>query len=90
MPFDHLHHQMILRVLNALDPHLLERTRSYFGGGTLIALQHDEYRWSKDIDLQVRNPRQIIDGLDLLAQDLTLAPTRRTALEAGPEDEVSS
>ncbi len=50
MSFDHPHHQMIHRVLEALDRDLLIRTRSYFGGGTLIALQHDEYRWSKDID----------------------------------------
>ena len=48
--FDQEHHCKILRVLDALDPSIFEKTGSYFGGGTLIALLHDEYRWSKDID----------------------------------------
>ncbi|MCU5788067.1 nucleotidyl transferase AbiEii/AbiGii toxin family protein [Alloalcanivorax marinus] len=48
--FDHEYHCKILRVLDALDPSIFEKTGSYFGGGTLIALLHDEYRWSKDID----------------------------------------
>lgn len=48
--FDHEHHCKILSVLNALDPSLFKETGSYFGGGTLISLLHDEYRWSKDVD----------------------------------------
>lgn len=44
--FDHEHHCKILRVLDALDPSIFEKTGSYFGGGTLIALLHNADRWA--------------------------------------------
>ncbi|GAA5137935.1 nucleotidyl transferase AbiEii/AbiGii toxin family protein [Alloalcanivorax gelatiniphagus] len=47
--FDHEHHGKILSVLDALDPSIFEKTGTCFGGGTLIALLHDEYRWSEGI-----------------------------------------
>lgn len=49
-PFDRPHHNLIHAVLCSLDADLLVRTGACFGGGTLIALHHGEYRWSKDID----------------------------------------
>ena len=44
------HHQRIAQLLGALDPELLTRAKCYFGGGTAIVLQLDEYRESVDID----------------------------------------
>lgn len=48
--FDQEHHQKILVVLNALECAFFEEVCAYFGGGTQLALQYGEYRWSKDID----------------------------------------
>lgn len=48
--FEHEHHQTILRILNALDPAIFDEVGAYFGGGTLITLLYEEYRWSKDVD----------------------------------------
>ena len=44
------HHQRIAQLLGALDPDLLARAKCYFGGGTAIVLQLNEYRESVDID----------------------------------------
>lgn len=44
-------HQKIYHVLQSLDEKFLIENQIYFGGGTLLALQYGEYRWSKDIDL---------------------------------------
>jgi hypothetical protein len=43
-------HQKIFRVLNQLKANFLLECGAYFGGGTLISLNHGEYRVSKDID----------------------------------------
>jgi Nucleotidyl transferase AbiEii toxin, Type IV TA system len=43
-------HQKILIILSNLNVEFLSECRAYFGGGTLISLQHEEYRESKDID----------------------------------------
>lgn len=48
--FERPHHQRIVRILQALDPQLLAEAKCYFGGGTAIVLQLDEYRESIDID----------------------------------------
>lgn len=48
--FECQHHQKIHHILNSLDRKIFEKAGAYFGGGTLIALLHNEYRWSKDID----------------------------------------
>lgn len=45
------HHQVVSRVLAALDPDFLRDNRCYFGGGTRIVMELDEYRESLDIDL---------------------------------------
>ncbi|MBD2211726.1 nucleotidyl transferase AbiEii/AbiGii toxin family protein [Nostoc linckia FACHB-104] len=43
-------HQKIFNVLNQLNANFLLECGAYFGGGTLISLNNDEYRLSKDID----------------------------------------
>lgn len=47
------HHRRIESVLRKLDIDFLKDNQIFFGGGTAIALQHDEYRLSVDIDLMV-------------------------------------
>lgn len=64
--FDHEHHQKIIQALSCLETSIFKECQAYFGGGTLITLLHDEYRWSKDIDficpvgLGYRRLREII------------------------------
>lgn len=48
--FEHSHHQKIHLILNSLNPSIFHEIGAYFGGGTLITLLNNEYRWSKDID----------------------------------------
>lgn len=43
-------HQKIAQVLLALNVDFFQKASAYFGGGTLLTLTYDEYRWSKDID----------------------------------------
>jgi Nucleotidyl transferase AbiEii toxin, Type IV TA system len=50
MSFQFAHHNKILTVLESLNADVLKKGSAYFGGGTLIALDFEEYRWSKDID----------------------------------------
>ncbi len=50
MTFKLAHHDKILTILNSLDNEILKKGSAYFGGGTLLALDFDEYCWSKDID----------------------------------------
>ncbi len=48
--FNHPHHQKIHLILESLDAALFHEIGAHFGGGTLITLLHDEYRWSRDVD----------------------------------------
>jgi Nucleotidyl transferase AbiEii toxin, Type IV TA system len=50
MSFKLDHHNKILTILQSLDSNILRDSNAYFGGGTLLALEFGEYRWSKDID----------------------------------------
>ncbi len=43
-------HRLVARVLSTLNPALLASTRCYFGGGTRIVMELDEFRESVDID----------------------------------------
>jgi hypothetical protein len=43
-------HQLVWRVLESLDESLLSATKCYFGGGTRIVMELDEYRESIDVD----------------------------------------
>ena len=51
--FVRAHHQRIHEILLALDAQFLRAHQCYFGGGTAIVLQHDEYRESVDIDFLI-------------------------------------
>lgn len=44
-------HHLVWEVLQSLNASLLAETECYFGGGTRIALEFDEYRESANIDL---------------------------------------
>ncbi|KYC37598.1 hypothetical protein WA1_39710 [Scytonema hofmannii PCC 7110] len=44
------HHNKILAILESLDCEILRKGSAYFGGGTLLALDFEEYRWSNDVD----------------------------------------
>jgi hypothetical protein len=48
--FKRQRHQLVHKVLAALNRELLSSTRCYFGGGTRIILELDEYRESLDVD----------------------------------------
>jgi len=48
--FKRPHHQRIAKVLQAFDAEFLRDADCFFGGGTAIVLQLDEYRESVDID----------------------------------------
>lgn len=43
-------HNKIIKILKSLNLEVLKEGSAYFGGGTLLALDFEEYRWSKDID----------------------------------------
>jgi hypothetical protein len=45
------HHKRILTLLNKMDAAVLLKNHCYFGGGTAIALQLNEFRLSVDVDL---------------------------------------
>jgi hypothetical protein len=68
--FERPHHQRIERVLCVLDAALLREQTCWFGGGTAIALTHDEYRESVDMDFLVsdidhyRGLRQMLTGVE--------------------------
>ena len=44
-------HMLVQRILDAFDARFLSETCCYFGGGTRIVMELDEYRESLDIDL---------------------------------------
>ncbi|MEH2170566.1 MAG: nucleotidyl transferase AbiEii/AbiGii toxin family protein [Nostoc sp.] len=50
MTFRFEHHDKILTVLECLDSDILRKGSAYFGGGTLLAFEFEEYRRSKDVD----------------------------------------
>lgn len=82
------HHQRIHEVLLALDAVLLREHECYFGGGTAIVLQRDEYRESVDMDFMVsdltryRELRRVLQDRNTLAQFFGLG---RGPLAALPE-----
>lgn len=50
MTFKLEHHNKILTLLKCLDSDILMKGSAYFGGGTLLTFEFEEYRWSKDVD----------------------------------------
>jgi Nucleotidyl transferase AbiEii toxin, Type IV TA system len=80
MIFRLAHHNKILTILESLNSDLLKKGSAYFGGGTLIALDFEEYRWSKDVDFicpaassGYRDLRNVVfeGGYQALFQDLS-------------------
>lgn len=71
--FQRQHHQRIHEILLALDGTLLREHRCYFGGGTAIALQRDEYRESVDMDFMVSDLHSYRGLRNVLQDDETLA-----------------
>lgn len=51
--FERPHHRRIAKLLMALDATTMAAHQCLFGGGTAIALQHGEYRESRDVDFLV-------------------------------------
>jgi hypothetical protein len=49
--FKRSHHNTVDRILQSLDADFLFKNQCYFGGGTRIVMELDEYRDSLDIDL---------------------------------------
>jgi hypothetical protein len=82
------YHQRIHEVLLALDATLLREHQCYFGGGTAIVLQRDEYRESVAMDFMLsdltsyRELRRVLQDRDALAQFFGLG---RGPLVALPE-----
>lgn len=66
--FERKHHQLIAHVLENMDAAVLKSNSCFFAGGTALALLHNEYRESNDIDFMVcetsgyRNLRQLLTG----------------------------
>lgn len=84
--FERLHHQRIHEVLLALDAAMLREYRCYFGGGTAIVMQQDEYRESVDMDFMVsdltcyRELRRTLQDPDTLSHFFGLGRGPLTAL----------
>lgn len=66
--FERAHHVRIAGILDALDAELLTASRCYFGGGTVIALRHGEYRESVDVDFVVSDKSGYGDLRELVRQ----------------------
>jgi hypothetical protein len=49
-------YRTMAQVLDAFDADLLARTSFWFGGGTRIALEHGEFRLSRDLDFVCSDP----------------------------------
>jgi hypothetical protein len=68
--FERPHHNLLARVLSALNGNLLKDHSCLFGGGTAIALRFGEYRESVDIDFilsdvsHYRSLRQLLMGAE--------------------------
>ncbi len=80
MTFRFAHHNKILTILESLNSDVLRKSSAYFGGGTLIALDFEEYRWSKDVDFicpiasqGYKHLRNVVfdSGFQALFQDLS-------------------
>lgn len=48
--YNHPHHQQIEKILSGMNLSILEDCQLWFGGGTCIVMQNEEYRKSVDVD----------------------------------------
>jgi hypothetical protein len=71
--FTRAHHQRIHEILLALDAEFLRAHHCYFGGGTAIVLQRDEYRQSVDLDFLVSDLNHYRELRSALQQPDTIA-----------------
>jgi Nucleotidyl transferase AbiEii toxin, Type IV TA system len=80
MTFRLHHHNKILAIVECLDCEVFTKGSAYFGGGTLLALDFEEYRWSQDIDFIAsvgtegyKSLRTVVfdDGHEALFRDLS-------------------
>lgn len=79
--FRRKHHQRISEVLQRLDDQLLRDHACYFGGGTAVALMHDEYRESVDIDFLVSDLEHYRDLRELLRGPQGIAAITKSGRE---------
>lgn len=63
------YHQAIAFALACLDGELLREKSCYFGGGTAIALLHNEYRTSVDMDFLVSNMNHYRDLRNMIREN---------------------
>lgn len=75
------HHQRIVEVLSVLDAELLAQHNCWFGGGTAIVLDNNEYRESVDVDFLVSDDRSY-RALRELVRDEGLGGLANTELHA--------
>ena len=68
--FKRAHHQRIAQLLQAFNTQLLLQAECYFGGGTAIVLQLDEYRESVDVDFLCSSVEGYRTLRSLVARDL--------------------
>ncbi|OKH55279.1 hypothetical protein NIES2101_04765 [Calothrix sp. HK-06] len=64
MNFRFDYHNKILTILQSLNCNVLENGSAYFGGGTILTLDFDEYRWSKDIEGIITIVSELNKGAD--------------------------
>lgn len=74
------HHQRIAEALSVLDADLLAQHNCWFGGGTAIVLDNNEYRESVDIDFLVSDYRSY-RALRQLVRDKGVGGLARTELQ---------
>jgi len=60
-------HRLVMQVLQAMDADFLARHKCWFGGGTRIVLELDEFRESVDIDFLCADP----DGYRAIRETVT-------------------
>jgi nucleotidyltransferase AbiEii toxin of type IV toxin-antitoxin system len=70
-------HQVVGRLLHALDCRLLLSAECYFGGGTQLALTYGEYRESRDVDFLCSSRAGFRKLRECVAQDSLGAIARR-------------
>lgn len=72
--FDNNHHKKIHLILTSLNSEVFKEVGACFGGGTLITLSNNEYRWSKDVDFicpvgpGYKRLREIVSGANFKPQ----------------------
>lgn len=69
MQLQRLHHQRVFLALQSFNAEFLKENRIYFGGGTRLCLELDEYRESVDIDFLCPNRKAYIAVRETVSSD---------------------